>query len=108
MVKGCDGMRLDPRHAWYKKSEEGQMNDDDALGCLTERGRKALRDDSQLDIETRLCLEIMSRLGQMTSSELDEMFDELVERCGSAAKTVDMLKSDELVIGWEDERGSDN
>jgi hypothetical protein len=69
----------------------------DKLEVLTEQGRKVLRDDTQMDIEYRLILEIMSRCpGGISQPNMDLVYFELVRVYGGVAEAIEALKSDDV------------
>jgi hypothetical protein len=68
-----------------------------ALSVITEKGLKMLKDDTQMDDDTRLSLEIAARCPEgLTDNELDWLVDEAIELYGSACAAVTALKRGEI------------
>jgi hypothetical protein len=64
------------------------------VGVISERGLRALKDDTQLSDDTRLTLEVMARCQKrgLTDIELDTIMDELIELHGNAAAAIEAIK----------------
>jgi hypothetical protein len=61
-------------------------------GRLTERGRKALRDDTQMSDEHQLLMEIVNHAGVIDEESAGLIYDELVAIFGSVAAAIEALK----------------
>ncbi|MFY9958801.1 hypothetical protein [Bradyrhizobium sp.] len=76
---------------------------DDVLRCLTEKGRKMLRDDTQMSDETRLMIEIVNHIDAIDDENLELIYEEMVEAHGSAAAAVEDLKAGRVRLYWEED-----
>ena len=73
-----------------------------ALQFLTEKGRKMLRDDSQdIDPGDRLLMEIFDRLGAADELSAMEVWEGLVEDCGSVDAALTAIKEGRVQLWWE-------
>lgn len=79
------------------------MKSDDCLQCLTEKGRKALHDDTQMDDENRLLMEIVNYIGAIDEDNACLVYEELVEGLGSVATAIEALKDSTVRLYWEEE-----
>jgi hypothetical protein len=73
-------------------------NDDTTIPVLTERGRAADSTDGRLDFEDLLIIEIIKHAGGLTQGEVSDLFDELIELCGSAEVALMAIKTCEVEI----------
>ncbi len=67
---------------------------------MTEKGLAALRNDTQMDVEMRLMLEVMALGGGvMTEENCIELIDGLLKACdGDFEKAVDFVKSGKIKL----------
>jgi hypothetical protein len=72
--------------------ESDQMISDYCLQCLTEKVAKALRDDTQIDDENRLLMEIVNHVGAIDEENACLVYEKLVETFGSVATAIEALK----------------
>jgi hypothetical protein len=77
----------------------------DELERITETGRKALRDDTQMDDENRLILEIMNRTGAVDELTVCRLYEELVSDYfgGSVSAALEALKAGHVALYREEE-----
>jgi translation initiation factor 2 alpha subunit (eIF-2alpha) len=62
------------------------------LQGITDTGRKALRDDTQMDDEDRLILEVMARVDGIDEANYEQLYIELMNAFGTAAAAVEAIK----------------
>jgi hypothetical protein len=63
---------------------------------LSESGKKALRDDTQMPPMLRLFMEIILRCEDITQEHLIGMADEVIEEFGSVEKAIEAIKAEEV------------
>jgi hypothetical protein len=68
-------------------------NDDDGFAQITEAGRKALCDDTQMHDEDRLILEIMAHVDAIGEENSDQICEEMTAHFGSAAAAIEAIKA---------------